>query len=69
MKRGFLFAIELYQRAISPYLPVACRYHPTCSHYSHQAISRYGASRGLWLGLRRLARCTPMGGRGPDPVP
>lgn len=69
MKRGLLLAIELYQKAISPYLLVSCRYYPSCSRYSHEAISRYGVARGLGLGLRRLARCTPMGGRGPDPVP
>ena len=69
MKRGALLAIQLYQRTISPYLPVSCRYEPTCSHYSHEAISRHGVVRGLWLSVRRLARCTPIGGTGHDPVP
>ena len=69
MKKGSLLAIRLYQRALSPFLPVACRYEPTCSEYSHQAISQHGLMRGLWLSLRRLARCTPIGGTGYDPVP
>ena len=69
MKRGTLAAIGLYQRAVSPFLPVCCRYEPTCSEYSRQAISRHGLFRGLWLSLVRLSRCTPIGGRGYDPVP
>ena len=69
MKKRSLLAIRLYQRAISPFLLVACRYEPTCSEYSHQAISQHGLIRGLWLSMRRLARCTPIGGTGYDPVP
>ena len=69
MKRGALGAIRLYQRAISPYLPTSCRYEPTCSRYSHEAIDRYGLVRGVWMSLGRLARCTPIGGTGYDPVP
>ena len=69
MKKGPLLAIRLYQRAISPFLPVACRYEPTCSEYSRQAISQHGIVRGLWLSVRRLARCSPIGGTGYDPVP
>ena len=69
MKKGSLLAIRLYQRAFSPFLPVSCRYEPTCSEYSHQAISQHGLIRGLWLSMRRLARCTPIGGTGYDPVP
>jgi len=69
MKKGNLLVIRLYQRALSPFLPVSCRYEPTCSEYSHQAISQHGLMRGLWLSLRRLARCTPIGGTGYDPVP
>lgn len=69
MMKGTLWAIRLYQRAISPFLPVACRYEPTCSEYSHQAISQHGLIRGLWLSLRRLVKCTPVGGTGYDPVP
>jgi putative membrane protein insertion efficiency factor len=69
MKRAVLLAIWLYQSAISPYLPSACRYHPTCSHYSHEAVEKYGPVRGIWMGLARLGRCRPFGGKGYDPVP
>ena len=69
MKKGSLLVIRLYQRALSPFLPVSCRYEPTCSEYSHQAISQHGLIRGLWLSLRRLTRCTPIGGTGYDPIP
>jgi putative membrane protein insertion efficiency factor len=69
MKRITLFTIRFYQKAISPYLPSACRYTPTCSYYSQEAVQRYGVVRGSWLGLKRLARCHPLGGKGYDPVP
>lgn len=69
MKRLLLAIIRGYQKAISPILPATCRYEPTCSHYAQQAIEKYGAAKGGWLALRRLARCTPWGGRGYDPVP
>jgi putative membrane protein insertion efficiency factor len=69
MRRAAVLAIRLYQKSVSPYLPSACRYLPTCSHYVQDAIERYGAIRGTWLGLKRLARCHPWGGRGYDPVP
>ena len=69
MKRVFLLAIRLYQKTISPYLPVSCRYYPTCSQYSYEAISQYGVPRGLWLSIHRLVSCNPIGKRGPDPVP
>ncbi len=67
-----LFVIRLiavYQRIVSPYMPGACRYTPTCSHYAQEAIERHGLLRGGWLATRRLARCQPWGGRGYDPVP
>ena len=69
MRSGATAAIRWYQKAVSPFLPVSCRYLPTCSEYSHEAVTRYGLLRGLWLTVRRLARCTPFGGRGYDPVP
>lgn len=62
-------AIRWYQRAISPLLGPACRYEPTCSHYTLQAIERFGAARGIWLGARRLLRCQPWSAGGYDPVP
>lgn len=61
--------IRGYQYIISPLLPAACRYQPTCSEYGLEAIHRYGALRGGWLTLKRLGRCHPWGGHGYDPVP
>lgn len=61
--------IRLYQRAISPLLPPACRFTPTCSEYAVQAIEAYGSGKGSWLALKRLGRCHPWGGSGYDPVP
>ncbi|MDA0735012.1 MAG: membrane protein insertion efficiency factor YidD [Chloroflexi bacterium] len=69
MKFIALQAIWVYQRVVSPYLPSACRYSPSCSHYSHEAIQRHGVLKGGWLGLKRLSRCHPWGSRGYDPVP
>jgi len=67
--RAALSLLHSYQRAISPSLGTLCRYEPTCSHYACEAIERYGFMRGGWLALTRLSRCTPLGGRGYDPVP
>ena len=68
--RGMVLAsIVVYQRAISPCIPSQCRYEPTCSQYSHEAIRGHGVVKGGWLSLKRLARCYPLGGRGYDPVP
>jgi putative membrane protein insertion efficiency factor len=58
-----------YQLTISPVLPPACRFTPTCSQYALEAIQRYGAVRGAWLAARRLARCHPFHPGGFDPVP
>ena len=69
MKRAALWAIQLYQQVVSPYLASACRYTPTCSQYSWKAIQRHGVIKGSWMGLKRLARCRPLGGMGYDPVP
>ena len=62
-------AVRGYQLLISPFLPPACRFLPTCSEYAAEAIERHGARRGAFLALRRLARCHPWGGSGYDPVP
>lgn len=62
-------AIRFYQGAISPHTPPSCRFTPTCSQYAAEAIAKYGAARGGWLALKRLARCHPWGGSGYDPVP
>ena len=64
-----LGAIRLYRMSVSPYMRGVCRHSPTCSHYAHEAILKYGVARGLWLGFRRLSRCRPMGTSGYDPVP
>ena len=69
MRRLAMVSVTLYQRAISPHLPSACRYIPTCSDYSYQAMESHGVLKGSWLTLKRLARCHPLGRRGYDPVP
>ena len=69
MGRFVIRLIAAYQRVLSPYMPGACRYEPTCSHYAQDAIERHGLLRGGWLATKRLARCQPWGGRGYDPVP
>jgi len=68
---GFVFVvlIKIYQYFISPLTGAACRYTPTCSQYGVEAIKKYGAFKGGWLTLKRLARCHPWGGHGHDPVP
>ena len=59
----------MYQKFISPLLRPSCRFHPTCSEYSIQAITKYGAIRGMFLSLKRILRCNPWGGSGLDPIP
>ncbi len=61
--------IRAYKMMISPYLPVACRYDPTCSAYMLDAIENVGLIRGLAYGLKRIGRCHPWGGHGYDPAP
>jgi uncharacterized protein len=58
-----------YQMAVSPYLPRACRFVPTCSQYALEALDRYGAAKGLYLAVRRILRCHPFHKGGYDPVP
>ena len=65
----FLLLIKVYQYLISPILPNACRYTPTCSQYGVEAIKRHGPFKGGWLTLKRISRCNPWGGHGHDPVP
>ena len=69
MKWLLLRLIDTYQLTLSPLLPPSCRFEPSCSRYAYAAVAEYGAARGGWLALKRLARCRPGGGRGFDPVP
>jgi hypothetical protein len=61
--------IRFYQRRISPLTGPTCRFHPTCSQYTLQAVQKYGALKGSWLGIRRIFRCHPFHPGGFDPVP
>ncbi|MDA0773635.1 MAG: membrane protein insertion efficiency factor YidD [Bacteroidetes bacterium] len=65
----FLLIIKLYQSLISPLLPPTCRYQPTCSQYSKEALVKYGLFKGGYLALKRILSCHPWGGSGYDPVP
>jgi putative membrane protein insertion efficiency factor len=67
--RVTLLVLGFYKAAISPWLPRACRYEPTCSVYAREAIERHGFRRGSWLTIRRLSRCHPFRPGGLDPVP
>jgi putative membrane protein insertion efficiency factor len=69
MARLLVKLISAYQHALSPIWPGACRFQPTCSHYAQEAVLTHGAVKGGWLAIKRLARCTPWGGSGYDPVP
>ncbi len=67
MKRIGIGLIHLY-RIVFAWLPSSCRYFPTCSHYTEQAIEKYGLARGSWMGAKRIARCHPWHPGGYDPV-
>lgn len=64
-----IFLVRGYQVLISPWLGSNCRHQPTCSAYTIEALREWGPWRGLWLGMRRIAKCHPWGTHGPDPVP
>ena len=64
-----ILLLRIYQSILSPLLPAACRFEPTCSAYAVEAIQRHGAFKGVWLATKRLLRCRPGGGGGADPVP
>jgi len=65
----FILPIKMYQIMLSPLIGPSCRFNPTCSNYAIQAISKYGALKGLCLSLKRIIRCHPWGESGNDPVP
>ncbi|MBY0424624.1 MAG: membrane protein insertion efficiency factor YidD [Cytophagales bacterium] len=69
MKWIFVFLVRFYQLSISPLFPSSCRFTPTCSEYTKQAIIKHGAFSGIWLGIKRISKCHPWGGHGYDPVP
>lgn len=69
LRRVLISCVRGYQLMISPHLPPSCRYYPTCSHYAIEALQKYGAWRGGWMAVRRIARCHPFHAGGFDPVP
>ena len=69
MKYVLLFLIRLYQATLSKMLPPSCRFIPSWSHFGYEAIAKYGAIKGGWLAVKRVARCHPFNPGGYDPVP
>lgn len=68
-RQAAIAVIRFYQHTISAFLGRSCRYAPSCSHYTEDAIRRFGLWRGGWMGLARIVRCNPFGASGYDPVP
>jgi uncharacterized protein len=69
MTHVVLVLIRVYQLTLSPLLGNSCRYEPSCSRYTYEAVQRYGWARGSWMGVKRIARCHPFAKGGYDPVP
>lgn len=69
MKKILIFFIKIYRKYISPMKPPSCRFYPTCSQYSIEAIEKYGALKGSVLSIKRILRCHPLNPGGYDPVP
>ena len=68
MKFLVLDLLGVYKALVSPFLPPACRFEPTCSAYTREAVEKYGALRGTWMGVKRILRCQPFCKGGHDPV-
>ncbi|HVF30053.1 MAG TPA: membrane protein insertion efficiency factor YidD [Pyrinomonadaceae bacterium] len=68
MKFLVLDLLGVYKAVVSPFLPPACRFEPTCSEYARQAVEKYGAAKGTWMGIKRILRCQPLCKGGHDPV-
>ena len=68
MKYLVLDLLAVYKAMVSPFLPPACRFEPTCSEYTKQAVEKYGALKGTWMGIKRILRCQPFCKGGHDPV-
>ena len=68
-RKALVAALRAYKRLVSPFVPAACRFHPSCSAYAAEAVERHGVVRGTGLAIRRLARCHPWSAGGFDPVP
>lgn len=69
VRRSLVAVIRMYQRFLSPLFPPSCRFHPTCSEYTRQAIIKYGALKGIAMGVVRISKCHPFHPGGHDPVP
>ncbi|HEX6125129.1 MAG TPA: membrane protein insertion efficiency factor YidD [Pyrinomonadaceae bacterium] len=68
MKFFVLDLLSVYKAVVSPFLPPACRFQPTCSEYAREAVEKYGAVKGTWMGVKRILRCQPFCKGGHDPV-
>ncbi|WP_198300221.1 membrane protein insertion efficiency factor YidD [Desulfotomaculum nigrificans] len=68
VRQAVLLCLRFYRRFISPLKPPTCRFYPTCSQYSIQAVEKYGVVKGLWLTVKRLAKCHPFHPGGYDPI-
>ncbi|MEA2021054.1 MAG: membrane protein insertion efficiency factor YidD [Candidatus Caldatribacteriota bacterium] len=69
MKKIIIIIITLYRKYVSPLKPATCRFYPTCSEYSIQALTKYGLLKGVWLSAKRISRCHPFNPGGYDPLP
>jgi putative membrane protein insertion efficiency factor len=69
VRKIFLLPVFFYRQCISPFTPPVCRFTPTCSQYTVEAVMKYGIIKGGWMAIKRISRCRPGGGSGYDPVP